>query len=695
MKRGTLLLIVALTMQGLTPLTLLGTPRDEKLKLSHEERQERREKREKDRQRKLAKKQKEQKLKEALFTEKNRQSDSIFKTFFGSQPKSSEKDQKESIKAPDKQKLKEEILLLVTENKSKTNKQIEQKEDQKESAEQAQISPVELLEAMSDMKERVEKINYTDKALLCKNNIPGPNESGKKFAKRFGLTNELGFSDEEKEEDAKKETVIQEAEDPKESVEQAQQTDEQKESDTKENDTKKEEVENQTEVSKSNDSGWLKLLGLGLSDDKSSADEEKEVLDTHKAKMQNVLESVQEKVKDKEVRKANMKDVLKAAQEKAKEVKANYNKVTASEILEEQEQNGMLPVLKMIKNEAGKIKAKRQRNLQEKLFTQLKEKKQTPSTGEEFFNFEDGSTRQRATTQNPHNALWKKINNPSSPTSIITLLQQNQVPDNEVMDYQSYVAKAINSLAQAFKDNHEQRKTAPDVQTRQAICKQNQAVAIQLITILQLAKERNLIVSNEAQEMTAYWLEENNRAIEELLQAEDAEVKEFCKVQAPDFIATLLGNHTLKGRVKRFRQVKPGSFVSGSNRTENMKQVMEIASNLAEELNSGESNLTNTMLFVMTLKEKGISLDLDSLTELRNALIKAQNTNNEQLADHASHGLLFDDRAEQLSSTLSDLMSEFTAVVRIEDKKTDLIDYVNQFEDWNDNSENECDAYWC
>ncbi len=598
MKRGTLLLLLALTVQGLTTFTALGAPRSDAKRVITEKEREERQLRRKERQ-------------------KNRQRQEL-----------AEK-QRQELAEKHKKELAEKMEEMITKVKQSTYAKALCRDQANLSGEPAKQEEVKKVlqvveEAEADQKQQ------THAVFAISFPQTKPTDESTKSTPAAIIENYT----EAKAEDQKQEVATAEAQ---------------------------------------AGNGWLSSFGWGSSDkqaivdtDKSTADDnkEKEALDAHKMQFKNALQAVPAK---------------------AKEVKENYNKVSAAEILQEQEQNGMLFVLKGIKTKAGEMKEKRQRK---KMLAELKEtRKQIPSTGEVFSKFENGSTRQAATTQKPHSSLWKRFSNPSSPSSIITLLQENEVPDDEVMAYQSYVNNAINTLAQAFKGSHGQCNKISNVQTRQDICQQNKAVATTLITILQLAKERNLTVSNEAQEMAAYWLEENNRAIEALLQAEHAEIKELRSVQATDVVAALLGNHTLEGRVKRFRQVRPESFVSGSNRTENMKQVMEIASSLAEELNSGERNLNQVTLFVMALQEKGISLDLESLTRLREALIQAQNQNDIELGTQRERSLLFDGRVGKQSLTLKELMSKFANVPSIKEKETPHIAYTAQFEDWNDDSD--------
>lgn len=310
----------------------------------------------------------------------------------------------------------------------------------------------------------------------------------------------------------------------------------------------------------------------------------------------------------------------------------------------------------------------------------------------EYFSFEDEIKKETATEQKVHGTLWKSYNNPSNPDNLIRILDSlnGTVPADETVAYQGYINNALGSLASDFKSNHA-RRTDKTVPMKRDICLQNKILAIKVMKLLDLAKTLNLEISKDAKEMAAHWLSENQNAIEELLSAEKEEVGSFLEVQKTDDMADKLGILILDGMIKRAKEIKPEAYKGGLYKANNMKKIMEINSMLAQQLREGIITIQNLTDFVTNLKEKGISLDVDSIKELSDAIVIAQNENNCAMTQHVQEGLTFEKQTGNAFAILKELMSDHknSDKVQIEKKETGLVDYVSKFEGFKqDDNEN-------
>lgn len=320
------------------------------------------------------------------------------------------------------------------------------------------------------------------------------------------------------------------------------------------------------------------------------------------------------------------------------------------------------------------------------------QKAKTPSFDKQYSNFEDTTPKRSvAAKQVTHSALWKATTNPSNPENIIGLLQKTQVADNEVAAYQHYIDQAISNIATSLETSHARRDGAQDVPTKRNICAVNGKLAWQLMTLLELAKQQELPVSKQSEGMVLHWLAKNEEAIAELETAHLKEIAQFKGAQTQNDVVERLGIRTLRNRISLCRQVEPKAFNSGAKKASNMAEVIKISTELAQELEAGIASLNDVALFVAAIQEKGIPLDLDSLKSLRNAIIVAQDRNNETVSAQAQQSLSFEENAETLSNDLCQtILERFTSSDDLSEKKTPFVDHIGEFDftgEWGEDTE--------
>ena len=338
---------------------------------------------------------------------------------------------------------------------------------------------------------------------------------------------------------------------------------------------------------------------------------------------------------------------------------------------------------------------KRGINFQKVLQELTKTKIKTPSSDEEYSDFEtQNNQRSSASTQITHSSAWKSLSNPSNPDNIIALLTENTVPDNELEQYGTYLSKAISTIASAFSANHAQRKIAKDVIAKRNICQQNKRLAWKLMSILELAKQRNIPVSNASQGMVTYWLAENRTGINELQEAQQKEATQFFGAQTESDVNERLGIQTLRELINRCSHIDKKFFrAAGTRKADNLQKVLEINGRLVEELKNGTLSWNDVLHFITTLKEKEIPLDLDSITALRNAIIDAQDGNDAELREQAEFGLIFDTVTQDLSNTLKTLMNNFTQTEPPRKRERPFIDHAAEFKGFNAEYEEDGEGY--
>lgn len=326
------------------------------------------------------------------------------------------------------------------------------------------------------------------------------------------------------------------------------------------------------------------------------------------------------------------------------------------------------------------------------VIAKIAQKEKTPSFDKQYSNFENTtSKRSVAAKQLTHSAVWKAATDPSNPENIIGLLQKSQVADNEVAAYQHYIDQAISRIATSLETSHARRDGAQDVPTKRNICAVNGKLAWQLMTLLELAKQQELPVSKQSEGMVLHWLAKNEEAIAELETAHLKEIAQFKGAQTQNDVADRLEIRTLRDRISLCRQVEPKAFNSGCKKASNMAEVIRISTELAQELEAGTASLNDVALFVAAIQEKDIPLDLDSLRSLRNAIIVAQDRNNETVSAQAQQSLSFEENAETLSNDLCQtILERFTSSDDLSEKKTPFVDHIGEFDftgGWDENTE--------